>query len=80
MLLYDVLQRIVSSLKYQTILKVFYFKFFKSMKPLKTSNVKRFGDNKTVNNDFIEEEKIVLIEFFDVRFLDFMLIKRTICV
>jgi hypothetical protein len=50
------------------------------MKPLKTSNVKRFGDNKTVNNDFIEEEKIVLIEFFDVRFLDFMLIKRTICV
>jgi len=50
------------------------------MKPLIMSNVKRFGDNKTVNNDFIEEEKIVLIEFFVVRFLDFMLIKRTLCV
>jgi hypothetical protein len=81
LLLYDVLQRIVSSLTYQTILKVFFnFKFFKSMKPLKTSNVKRFGDNKAVNNDFTEEEKLVLIEFFVVRFLDFMLIKRTICV
>jgi hypothetical protein len=69
LLLYDVLQRIVSSLSYLTILKFFfYFKFFKSMKPLKMSNVKRFGDNKTVNNDFTEEEKIVLIEFFVVRF------------
>jgi hypothetical protein len=50
------------------------------MKPLKMSNVKRFGDNKTVNNDFTEGEKIVSIEFFVVRFLDLMLIKRTICV
>jgi hypothetical protein len=38
------------------------------MKPLKTSNVKRFGDNKTVNNDFTEEEKIASIEFFVVMF------------